>query len=206
MRCNKGCSGSPRCSGLHGPQPRGRDALGWDLRIPFPQTFSLPDPLGRASCPAIFSSGNRLPSMFTAPLRVVAVRQSVTAVLRRPCLPVKRRCKALARFCSATCSTAARAGPRPARGARAWHALEAVGRNTGAEARIAAGTLDPPSERVTVTRKGVAARVDSGGIAGGSPRRGEGSASSRIGPARGRFNRRSRARTALRPPGSSAAP
>lgn len=153
-----------------------------------------------------FSSGNRLPSMFAAPLRVVAVRQSVTAVLRRPCLPVKRGCKALARFCSATCSTEARAGPRPARAAPTRHPLEAVGRNTGAEARIAAGTLDPPSERATVTGKGVDPRGDPGGIAGGSPRRREGSVSSRTGPACGRFNRRSRARTALRPPGSSAAP
>lgn len=155
---------------------------------------------------SFFSSGNRLPSMFAAPLRVVAVRQSVTAVLRRPCLPAKRGCKALARFCSATCSTAARAGPRRARAAPACHALEAVGRNTGAEARIVARTLDPPSERVTVTRKGVDPRGDPDGVAAGSPRRGEGSASSRTGSARGRFNRRSRARTALRPRGSSEAP
>lgn len=153
-----------------------------------------------------FSSGNRLPSIFAAPLRVGAVRQFVTAVLRRPRLPVKRRCRARQRFCSATCSTAGPAGPRPAGADPACHAVEAVGRNTGAEARIVAGTIHPRSELVTVANRWVDPHVDPDEIAGGSPRPGKRSASSPNGPNRGRLNRRSRARTAPPPRGSSAAP
>ncbi len=125
----------PQGRGPGGAMPSGRD-----LRIPFPQTFSLPDPLGRASCPATFSV--REPpasrSWGLGPVRM-PVRQSVTALLRRPFSPVKRHGSAERRFCSATYSI----GGRTAAARRDRDGRSALGTFVGQARRIERGT--PPS-------------------------------------------------------------
>ena len=178
----------PQGRGPGGAMPSGRD-----LRIPFPQTFSLPDPLGRASCPATFFVREPPASRWRGlgPVRM-PVRQSVTALLRRPFSPVKRHRVAERRCCSATYSI----GGRTAAARRDRDGRSALGTFVGQARRLerahrhpADGSAEGPSgprQRAGALTRGSAARP-------GNPRGDP-------------FNRRSRGRRAPRRPAPSARP
>ena len=193
MQRSKGCSGSPCGSGLRAAAPGARcPRVGISGSLSPRRLASLIHSAGPRARPLFFvREPPASPWRGLGPVRM-PVRQSVTALLRRPFSPVKRHRVAERRCCSATYSI----GGRTAAARRDRDGRSALGTFVGQARRLerahrhpADGSAEGPSgprQRAGALTRGSAARP-------GNPRGDP-------------FNRRSRGRRAPRRPAPSARP